>query len=139
MCAVQILWSMNLSRNLEDPDLHILHIILPYPSMVRSLLTSGFLHFQANVTRTNHIMWTMGTDFKYQYANTWFRQMDKLIHYVNKVSLFFRSSFYTSLDWLDKTFVSWYSFGFVQRGLWIMILIVLFTGYFSQYNLRWNL
>eukprot|EP00268_Persea_americana_P056668 TRINITY_DN6711_c0_g2_i1.p1 TRINITY_DN6711_c0_g2~~TRINITY_DN6711_c0_g2_i1.p1 ORF type:complete len:1015 (-),score=152.71 TRINITY_DN6711_c0_g2_i1:139-3183(-) len=39
---------------------------------------------QANVTRTNHIMWTMGTDFKYQYANTWFRQMDKLIHYVNK-------------------------------------------------------
>lgn len=39
---------------------------------------------QANVTRTNHIMWTMGTDFKYQYANSWFRQMDKLIHYVNK-------------------------------------------------------
>jgi hypothetical protein len=27
----------------------------------------------------------MGTDFKYQYAESWFRQMDKLIHYVNKV------------------------------------------------------
>ncbi|KAK8593140.1 hypothetical protein V6N12_045225 [Hibiscus sabdariffa] len=39
---------------------------------------------QANITRTNHIMWTMGTDFKYQYAHTWFRNMDKLIHYVNK-------------------------------------------------------
>ncbi|GKV17421.1 hypothetical protein SLEP1_g27935 [Rubroshorea leprosula] len=39
---------------------------------------------QANVTRTNHIMWTMGTDFKYQYAHTWFRQMDKFIHYVNQ-------------------------------------------------------
>ncbi|PIA32796.1 hypothetical protein AQUCO_04300016v1 [Aquilegia coerulea] len=39
---------------------------------------------QANVTRTNHIMWAMGTDFRYQYANTWFRQMDKFIHYVNK-------------------------------------------------------
>ncbi|XP_010249229.1 PREDICTED: alpha-mannosidase At3g26720-like [Nelumbo nucifera] len=39
---------------------------------------------QANMTRTNHIMWTMGTDFRYQYANTWFKQMDKLIHYVNK-------------------------------------------------------
>ncbi|KAJ0110577.1 hypothetical protein Patl1_02544 [Pistacia atlantica] len=38
---------------------------------------------KANITRTNHIMWTMGTDFKYQYAHTWFRQMDKLIHYVN--------------------------------------------------------
>lgn len=38
---------------------------------------------QSNITRTNHIMFTMGTDFKYQYAHTWFRQMDKLIHYVN--------------------------------------------------------
>ena len=40
---------------------------------------------QANVTRTNHIMWTMGDDFLYQYAENWFKQMDKLIHYVNKV------------------------------------------------------
>ncbi|XP_020533563.1 alpha-mannosidase At3g26720 isoform X2 [Jatropha curcas] len=39
---------------------------------------------QANVTRTNHIMWLMGTDFRYQYANSWFRQMDKFIHYVNE-------------------------------------------------------
>ncbi|BFG32218.1 hypothetical protein CerSpe_184920 [Prunus speciosa] len=39
---------------------------------------------QANITRTNHIMWTMGTDFNYQYANSWFRQMDKFIHYVNQ-------------------------------------------------------
>lgn len=31
-------------------------------------------------------MWTMGTDFRYQYAHTWFRQMDKFIHYVNQVS-----------------------------------------------------
>lgn len=38
---------------------------------------------QANITRTNHIMWTMGTDFKYQYANSWFKQLDKFIHYVN--------------------------------------------------------
>ncbi|KAK8465738.1 hypothetical protein PHAVU_009G161600 [Phaseolus vulgaris] len=39
---------------------------------------------QANITRTNHVMWTMGTDFKYQYAQSWFRQMDKFIHYVNQ-------------------------------------------------------
>nr|KYP55020.1 Lysosomal alpha-mannosidase [Cajanus cajan] len=39
---------------------------------------------QANVTRTNHIMWTMGDDFQYQYAESWFKQMDKLINYVNK-------------------------------------------------------
>lgn len=43
------------------------------------------LNVQANVTRTNHIMWTMGDDFQYQYAESWFKQMDKLIHYVNKV------------------------------------------------------
>ncbi|CAI9113742.1 OLC1v1014408C1 [Oldenlandia corymbosa var. corymbosa] len=41
-------------------------------------------YWQANITRTNHIMFTMGTDFQYQYALTWFRNMDKLIHYVNK-------------------------------------------------------
>ncbi|KAI5418698.1 hypothetical protein KIW84_043069 [Lathyrus oleraceus] len=29
-------------------------------------------------------MWTMGDDFQYQYAESWFKQMDKLIHYVNK-------------------------------------------------------
>ncbi|KAK6912903.1 Glycoside hydrolase family 38, N-terminal domain [Dillenia turbinata] len=39
---------------------------------------------QANVTRTNHIMWAMGTDFRYQYGLSWFRQMDKFIHYVNQ-------------------------------------------------------
>ncbi|PON67227.1 Glycoside hydrolase [Parasponia andersonii] len=39
---------------------------------------------QANITRTNHVMWTMGTDFQYQYAHTWFRQLDKFIHYVNQ-------------------------------------------------------
>ncbi|XP_074327783.1 putative alpha-mannosidase At5g13980 isoform X3 [Apium graveolens] len=40
---------------------------------------------QANITGTNHIMWTMGTDFEYQYAQTWFWNMDKLIHYVNQI------------------------------------------------------
>ncbi|KAK1365130.1 hypothetical protein POM88_040691 [Heracleum sosnowskyi] len=38
---------------------------------------------QANVTPINHVMWTMSDEFQYQYAETWFKQMDKLIHYVN--------------------------------------------------------
>ena len=29
-------------------------------------------------------MFTFGTDFNYQNANTWFKNMDKLIHYVNQ-------------------------------------------------------
>jgi alpha-mannosidase len=48
-------------------------------------ITINIYYVQANVTRTNHIMWTMGDDFQYQYAESWFKQMDKLIHYVNKV------------------------------------------------------
>ncbi|CAN8264032.1 unnamed protein product [Cochlearia groenlandica] len=44
--------------------------------------------FYANVTRGNHVMWTMGDDFQYQFAESWFRQMDRLIHYVNKVFIF---------------------------------------------------
>lgn len=39
---------------------------------------------QAKQFRTNHLMWTMGDDFAYEYAHTWFKQMDKLVHYVNK-------------------------------------------------------
>lgn len=61
---------------------------------------------QANITRTNHIMWTMGTDFKYQYAHTWFRNMDKLIHYVNRDgrvnALYSTPSIYTDAKYATK-------------------------------------
>ncbi|KAJ8435417.1 hypothetical protein Cgig2_001069 [Carnegiea gigantea] len=61
----------------DDPDLFDYNVQERVDDFVAAALA------QANVTRTNHVMWTMGTDFKYQYAYTWFRQMDKLIHYVN--------------------------------------------------------
>ncbi|KAM0936003.1 putative alpha-mannosidase [Dioscorea sansibarensis] len=61
---------------------------------------------QANITRTNHIMFTMGTDFKYQYANSWFRQLDKFIHYVNKDgrvnALYSTPSIYTDAKYAAK-------------------------------------
>ncbi|KAL3722920.1 hypothetical protein ACJRO7_035159 [Eucalyptus globulus] len=61
---------------------------------------------QANITRTNHVMWTMGTDFKYQYAHTWYRNMDKLIHYVNKDgrvnALYSTPSIYTDAKYAAK-------------------------------------
>lgn len=41
---------------------------------------------QAAQFRTNHIMLSMGADFVYSNANTWYTNMDKLIHYANKVS-----------------------------------------------------
>ncbi|KAJ0693706.1 putative alpha-mannosidase [Helianthus annuus] len=68
---------------------------------------------QANVTRTNHIMWTMGDDFQYQYAESWFKQMDKLIHYVNKdgrvnalyssPSVYTDAKFASNMSWPLKT------------------------------------
>ncbi|XP_023924146.1 alpha-mannosidase At3g26720 [Quercus suber] len=61
---------------------------------------------QANVTRTKHIMWTMGTDFRFQYANSWFRQMDKFIHYVNEDgrvnALYSTPSIYTDAKYATK-------------------------------------
>lgn len=39
---------------------------------------------QFNVTRGNDIMLTMGADFTYANAHPWFKNLDKLIRYVNK-------------------------------------------------------
>ncbi|KAI4387891.1 hypothetical protein MLD38_000281 [Melastoma candidum] len=88
---------------------------------------------QANITRTNHIMWTMGTDFQYQYANSWFKQMDKLIHYVNKdgrVNTFYSTpSIYTDAKhaaakaWPLKT-EDYFPYADRENAYW--------TGYFTS-------
>ncbi len=45
--------------------------------------------FQARSFATNHIIMTMGSDFQYESANQWFKNMDKLMKYVNaQVCLF---------------------------------------------------
>ncbi|KAK3024438.1 hypothetical protein RJ639_042970 [Escallonia herrerae] len=66
---------------------------------------------QANVTRTNHVMWTMGDDFQYQYAESWFKQMDKLLHYVNKK--------YLSVDcrYADRANAYWTGYFTSRSGL----------------------
>ena len=42
---------------------------------------------QASQYKTNHIMLTMGSDFMYENANLWYKNLDKLIKYVNEVSI----------------------------------------------------
>ncbi|RZC60496.1 hypothetical protein C5167_022265 [Papaver somniferum] len=88
---------------------------------------------QANITRTNHIMWTMGTDFKYQYAHSWYRSMDKLIHYVNldgRVNAFYSTpsiysdaKFATNESWPLKT-DDYFPYADRANGYW--------TGYFTS-------
>ncbi|XP_050232390.1 alpha-mannosidase At3g26720 isoform X1 [Mercurialis annua] len=88
---------------------------------------------QANVTKTNHIMWLMGTDFRYQYANSWFRQIDKFIHYVNqdgRVNAFYSTpSIYTdakhtaSEQWPLKT-EDFFPYADHPNAYW--------TGYFTS-------
>ena len=42
---------------------------------------------QASQYKTNHIMLTMGEDFQYENANTWYKNLDKLIRYLKEVSI----------------------------------------------------
>ncbi|KAK4392821.1 Alpha-mannosidase [Sesamum angolense] len=78
--TLEVIWqgSRSLSSSSQDDDL-----LFDYNVQQRVDDFVAAAVAQANLTRTNHIMWTMGTDFRYQYAVSWFRQMDKFIHYVN--------------------------------------------------------
>ncbi|XP_031105302.1 probable alpha-mannosidase At5g13980 isoform X1 [Ipomoea triloba] len=88
---------------------------------------------QANITRTNHVMWTMGTDFKYQYSHSWFRNLDKLIHYVNQDgrvnALYSTPSIYTDAkyasdqSWPLKT-EDYFPYADRENAYW--------TGYFTS-------
>ena len=40
---------------------------------------------QAAHYATNHIMFTMGSDFNYEDATEWFKNLDKIIYHVNKM------------------------------------------------------
>nr|XP_056703983.1 lysosomal alpha-mannosidase [Euleptes europaea] len=52
---------------------------------VQSLVTYflGVAAAQSKHYRTNHIVMTMGSDFQYENANLWYKNMDKLIKHVN--------------------------------------------------------
>ncbi|KAK0161282.1 hypothetical protein PV327_009769 [Microctonus hyperodae] len=52
---------------------------------VKVALFVAYCQVQANSYNTNNIIITMGQDFNYQNAHTWFTNLDKLIKYTNKL------------------------------------------------------
>ncbi|ESO84761.1 hypothetical protein LOTGIDRAFT_207233 [Lottia gigantea] len=100
------------------------------------MLSSSFM-FQAKHYQTKHLIWTMGSDFQYSNAHTWYKNLDKLIKYANamqsngsKVNLLYSTpSCY--LDQLNKAGLKWTTkeddfFPYASRGhgFW--------TGYFTS-------
>uniref|UniRef100_A0A6Q2Y3L4 Alpha-mannosidase n=1 Tax=Esox lucius TaxID=8010 RepID=A0A6Q2Y3L4_ESOLU len=62
----------------DDPDLEDYNV----EDVVSKFLTVA--QEQAKVYKTNHIIMTMGSDFQYENANLWYKNLDKLIRYVNQ-------------------------------------------------------
>jgi len=88
---------------------------------------------EASVYRTNNIMLPMGCDFNYENSNTWFKNLDKLIHYVNldgRVNAFYSTpSIYTKakhdaqIKWPTKT-DDWFPYADDKHSVW--------SGYFTS-------
>uniref|UniRef100_A0A8C6KDZ4 Alpha-mannosidase n=1 Tax=Nothobranchius furzeri TaxID=105023 RepID=A0A8C6KDZ4_NOTFU len=61
----------------DDPDLEDYNV----DDVVTRFLKAA--NTQALAYKTNHIIMTMGSDFQYENANLWYKNLDKLILYVN--------------------------------------------------------
>ncbi|CAI5937065.1 unnamed protein product, partial [Closterium sp. NIES-64] len=61
----------------DDPYKADANIVQLVEAFVNKSLT------QAGDTRSEHVMWAMGEDFSHANAALWFKNLDKLIHYVN--------------------------------------------------------
>ncbi|KAL6111177.1 man2b1 [Pungitius sinensis] len=61
----------------DDPELEDYNV----DDVVRRFI--AIANKQAKMYKTNHIIMTMGSDFQYENANLWYKNLDKLIRYVN--------------------------------------------------------
>ena len=64
----------------DDPNLFDLNVKETVERFVNVTCKQGSQY------KTNHIMLTMGEDFQYENANTWYKNLDKLITYLKEVS-----------------------------------------------------
>ena len=111
----------------DDPDLFDYNVDERVNTFLNYTLT------QAQFYHSDHIMLTMGFDFNYMNANNWFKNMDKLLKYINRddrVNAFYSTpSKYTQalydakLKWPLKT-DDFFPYANVPHGFW--------TGYFTS-------
>jgi lysosomal alpha-mannosidase len=116
---------------MDDPRLHDYNV----PERVQSFINAA--HDEAVGFATNHIIMTMGSDFQYENANEWFKNMDKLMKYVNaqqasgsNVNVFYStpSCYLYALNkagraWTSKT-DDFFPYAHHPHGFW--------TGYFTS-------
>ncbi|CAF0769192.1 unnamed protein product [Adineta ricciae] len=116
---------------MDDPRLHDYNV----PQRVKAFIDTA--HNEAYGFATNHIIMTMGSDFQYENANEWFKNMDKLIKYVNAqqangsdVNVFYStpSCYLYALNKADRLWTSktddFFPYSHHPHGFW--------TGYFTS-------
>ncbi|CAF1277182.1 unnamed protein product, partial [Adineta ricciae] len=115
----------------DDPQLHDYNV----PERVQAFIDAA--HIQARSYTTNHIMMTMGSDFHYENSNEWFKNLEKLMKYVNAqqangsdVNLFYSTPtcYLYALNQVNKTWPTktddFFPISWNTHGLW--------TGYFTS-------
>ncbi|CAF1037159.1 unnamed protein product, partial [Didymodactylos carnosus] len=116
---------------MDDPRLHDYNV----PEKVNAFINAA--HDEVRGFATNHIIMTMGSDFQFENANEWFKNLDKLIRYVNAqqvngsdVNVFYStpSCYLYALNkaghtWTTKT-DDFFPYAHHPHGFW--------TGYFTS-------
>lgn len=116
---------------MDDDRLHDFNAIQKATQFIR------YAKLQASHYATDNIILTMGSDFNYQNAHTWFKNMDKLIHWVNlqqingsMVNAFYStpSCYLQSLNQANKTWTTkqddFFPYAHRPHSFW--------TGYFTS-------
>ncbi|KAK3085464.1 hypothetical protein FSP39_003781 [Pinctada imbricata] len=116
---------------MDDPNLHDYNVPQKVAEFINATRT------QAESYATKHLIMTMGSDFNYQNANMWYKNLDKLIRYVNNEQkhggninlLYSTPSCY--LYQLNKANLTWptkqddfFPYAHIPHGFW--------SGYFTS-------
>eukprot|EP01062_Namystynia_karyoxenos_P008269 TRINITY_DN12907_c0_g1_i1.p1 TRINITY_DN12907_c0_g1~~TRINITY_DN12907_c0_g1_i1.p1 ORF type:complete len:1050 (+),score=264.30 TRINITY_DN12907_c0_g1_i1:83-3151(+) len=106
----------------DDPDLDGYNVDQRVNDFVQICLD------QANYTRDNNILLTMGSDYNYRSAHNWFRNLDRLVHHVNldgrvnvmysTPSRYVASKHKANATWPSKEADDFFPYRDVPRGFW---------------------